>query len=293
MPILSLAAALLALQPAPPPPNVIATERSRRARALTPLAALFSMDDYPDEAFRGNATGIVQYELVVGTNGTPARCTVTRSSSNRALDRATCDILMTRARFSPALDDQGRPIEDRLSSRVRWELPAEDDYRIPFSPLVMSTELTIAADGSVRCIERLNQFDYEPTEDPCGDLADLDPASLFGGEGRTGTVNLILTIVPDGERPPSGDGVRRGTPAIEGSARLSVAPGGRVADCRMTRRPDPRGDAGLAQLADLCRLPSFDMENMFRPALRQLELRSATLTLQLYLRRDAESPARR
>jgi protein TonB len=38
------------------------------------------------------------------------------------LDRATCRILESRARFTPARDNRGNPTTDTLTQRIRWVL---------------------------------------------------------------------------------------------------------------------------------------------------------------------------
>ena len=67
--------------------------------------------------------GTVAFALGVGPDGRVKRCTIVQSSGHESLDRATCAIMQTRARFVPALDDAGRPTSDTVSSRIRWVLP--------------------------------------------------------------------------------------------------------------------------------------------------------------------------
>ena len=50
---------------------------------------------------------------------------MTSSSGSAALDQATCRIMRSRARFTPAHDDHGQPTSDNVSSRIRWVLPSE------------------------------------------------------------------------------------------------------------------------------------------------------------------------
>ena len=62
---------------------------------------------------------------MVGTNGRVTSCKVTRSSNYVALDQATCRFYAKRARFTPALAEDGTPVEASYVDRVRWQLPAQ------------------------------------------------------------------------------------------------------------------------------------------------------------------------
>jgi periplasmic protein TonB len=106
--------------PAPPAPKV------EPARAKGDLRTLFSNDDYPPSALRNNEEGTVRVSLTVGTNGRVSGCTVTQSSGSSALDSATCRIIRSRARFTPARDSSGNAVSDTQNSPpIRWVVPAE------------------------------------------------------------------------------------------------------------------------------------------------------------------------
>jgi TonB family protein len=97
---------------------------SDRARAN--LASYISDSDYPVEAIRAGEQGVVGFELEVGPDGRVADCRIVTSSNSASLDAATCRIMTSRARFRPARDSSGDPTVDRVSARVRWELPADE-----------------------------------------------------------------------------------------------------------------------------------------------------------------------
>lgn len=107
--------------PAPPPPPRV----SQAARATGSLPGLFSTDDYPQAALRNEEQGTTSVSLSIGPNGRVSGCNVTGSSGSRSLDSATCSILRSRARFTPARDQNGQPISDSQSTRVSWRLPAD------------------------------------------------------------------------------------------------------------------------------------------------------------------------
>ncbi|HMG47454.1 MAG TPA: TonB family protein [Allosphingosinicella sp.] len=82
-----------------------------------------SPDDYPREAVRNRESGVLKYEVDVSENGVPLACTVTESSGSAALDRRTCDLVMTRAMFVPASDGAGGRRRGVYRSRFRWVIP--------------------------------------------------------------------------------------------------------------------------------------------------------------------------
>lgn len=103
--------------PAPPPVETI-PPRS----ATGDLQGLFRGGDYPEFALQADEQGSVTVRLTVGTNGQVTNCSVTSSSRSRALDRATCQILESRARFTPARDNLGKPTTDTVTQQIRWVL---------------------------------------------------------------------------------------------------------------------------------------------------------------------------
>lgn len=106
--------------PAPPPPRIVPPQRARAN-----LNSYFSADDYPAAALRSNDQGTTGFSLTIGTSGRVEACTVTSSSGSSALDQATCRILRSRARYTPARDQNGNPTTGRDSGRVTWRLPSE------------------------------------------------------------------------------------------------------------------------------------------------------------------------
>ena len=106
--------------PAPPPPRVVPPQRARAN-----LNSYFSTDDYPAAALRGNEQGTTGFALTIGPNGRVEGCNVTSSSGSSSLDQATCRILRSRARYTPARDESGNPTSGRASGGVSWRLPAE------------------------------------------------------------------------------------------------------------------------------------------------------------------------
>ena len=116
-------------EPAPitiPPADPVPPPKARKvepARAKANLASYVSDEDYPPNAIRNEEQGTTRFRLGVGPDGKVTNCTVTGSSGSLALDSATCRLMKSRARFTPARDSDGRQVADAVASTIRWVLP--------------------------------------------------------------------------------------------------------------------------------------------------------------------------
>lgn len=86
--------------------------------SLKNAASIITASDYPVGV---KAEGNTRFEMRVGPDGKPQSCFVTLSSGKDALDKATCQAFMKRARFTPAKDASGRAIEGRYRGNVTWK----------------------------------------------------------------------------------------------------------------------------------------------------------------------------
>lgn len=103
------------------------------AAPSTPLP-WYTFDDYPMKAFTQRWKGASAFELLVGLDGRPTACTVTRSSGYETLDRQTCWIAMHRARFTPARGPDGTQAFGTYRSMVMWRRPDEDSLQVEPGP---------------------------------------------------------------------------------------------------------------------------------------------------------------
>lgn len=108
--------------PPPPPPRPVI---SQAAKARGSLPGLFSTDDYPQDAIRNEQQGTTRVSLTIGTDGRVTACNVTSSSGSSSLDNATCRIIRSRARYTPAKDQNGNNIAGTDAASIRWVLPEE------------------------------------------------------------------------------------------------------------------------------------------------------------------------
>lgn len=88
---------------------------------------LFTDDDYPPRALRGDEEGRIGYHLEIGPDGRVSNCTIRRSSGSTALDERTCRIVRARARFTPARDSAGNAVPDTRDGEVTWRLPPDGE----------------------------------------------------------------------------------------------------------------------------------------------------------------------
>ena len=101
----------------------------------TTAAAQTLNEEYPQEALEKRQQGIVLVDLTVGKDGRVSDCQVVVSPGSAALSTATCDAFVTRGRFKPARDDQGRPTSSIVKARVTWVIPGcpaprQEDLRL-------------------------------------------------------------------------------------------------------------------------------------------------------------------
>jgi TonB family protein len=111
------------------------------AAPTTPLP-WYHMDDYPLKAFDRRWRGVAVFELLVGTDGRPTKCSVTQSTGFAEFDKQTCYIAMNRARFTPAHGPDGAPVFGSYRSMVIWHRPDQPTIQVEPGP---DLHLTVSA----------------------------------------------------------------------------------------------------------------------------------------------------
>lgn len=91
--------------------------------AATGPRAWQSDNDYPTESLKAGEQGTVAFRLDIDAEGKASNCVVVLSSGYPRLDKATCDVMIRRARFTPATDATGVPGKGIFSSKVKWVIP--------------------------------------------------------------------------------------------------------------------------------------------------------------------------
>jgi TonB family protein len=99
-----------------------ANEGKLKERASANLAQYFKDEDYPGLAVMKQQGGSVQFALLVDPAGKVADCVVTESSKVPVLDAQSCNVLLERAKFTPAVSLDGKPARDSVVGRVTWRM---------------------------------------------------------------------------------------------------------------------------------------------------------------------------
>lgn len=82
---------------------------------------LFNSTDYPSEALWRGQEGRAQYQLLIDQAGKVAACHVLIPSGIPALDVMGCQVIRLRAKFTPALDLNGKPVRSSyITPFVVW-----------------------------------------------------------------------------------------------------------------------------------------------------------------------------
>lgn len=76
--------------------------------------------DYPAEAWRAGKVGNVGYSLSIDAEGAIDACEIIISSGHSSLDKLTCDLVIERAEFAPATDQDGNPVASTWQRFARW-----------------------------------------------------------------------------------------------------------------------------------------------------------------------------
>lgn len=141
--------------PGPPPIEVArpaspvesAETGDRFSRYVTPIdyeSVRPKPADYPREAWKAGSEGLVEYRLTVDAEGSPTSCHITQSSGHAALDEVTCAVVMERAKFDPARDEDGNPIEGVYEDAHSWR------KREPEFPGTMKVHVAFTVDETGR-----------------------------------------------------------------------------------------------------------------------------------------------
>ncbi len=99
--------------------------KSRPAKPKNNPGGWATTNDYPSRALSQEREGTTSFRVTVGPDGKVTDCSVTGSSGHADLDAATCSNVKRRARFEPALGNDGSPTSGSYSNRVTWRIPKE------------------------------------------------------------------------------------------------------------------------------------------------------------------------
>ena len=113
-------------------------EKNRHAAPINYPGDWVTSYDYPSPALRKELEGKTSFTLSLDKAGKIGQCKIIRSSGVQLLDEATCAIIKRRAQFQPALDSEGKAVEDSWTSSVRWQIPGSSGKKIAFPATPMN-----------------------------------------------------------------------------------------------------------------------------------------------------------
>jgi Gram-negative bacterial TonB protein C-terminal len=99
------------------------TSLRRYAAPIKSPATWIVTSDYPEDMLRQGKRSIIQFRLMVDIAGNPTSCHIQQSNRLKAFDDTVCRALMKRARFDPALAEDGTPIASYYINSVFFQLP--------------------------------------------------------------------------------------------------------------------------------------------------------------------------
>jgi TonB family protein len=82
--------------------------------------------DYPAGAIRRNIEGRVVLRVEVNEVGRATACAPVATSHTPEIDAAACHAVLTRGRFTPALDARGEPTASQIINTITFILPGAD-----------------------------------------------------------------------------------------------------------------------------------------------------------------------
>jgi TonB family protein len=216
-----------------------------------PTMALFSTDDYPLAAISRSEEGSVKAELVISPAGRVDSCRILESSYSAALDVATCAIMQRRARYTPARDNMGRPVEDRQTVKIRWKL---DDAGgpAPFNSWAYRTVVTLDEHNQpVGCRYEYGTRGADLTNCETHFVEAREALAGQNGlpQGKPGTLVFEHRFEAGPIVAPAMPGADPGKLLLSAViAEFEINPGGKLEKCRTVLRQGRSGE-------DLCKSP--------------------------------------
>jgi hypothetical protein len=95
---------------------------SKPAVPLVPASQVLTSADYPASMARSDMNGSAQYRIGIDEAGAVSSCHVLYQDEKAPFAEATCTALRKRAKFTPALDAQGKPIKAYMVGRTIWRM---------------------------------------------------------------------------------------------------------------------------------------------------------------------------
>lgn len=119
--------------------------------------------DYPFVSLTNRIGGVSGFKATVSKSGAVTECTIVVSSGMKELDDRACSLVFARARFYPARDQGGNPVEGTYFNSISWKItqPIPPQPIPPASPSVSAqipaTHKAEASSGDPDLAKALNR----------------------------------------------------------------------------------------------------------------------------------------
>jgi TonB family protein len=255
--------------PAPPP-----TDPAQPATPVESLATYVSANDYPVAALRRGSQGSVGFTLTISPEGRVTNCTISSSSGDADLDASTCRLMTMRARFQPARDRLGRPVQDRFSSRINWRLQGGEPELTRFEPFRMASTISTSGDGSLSCRVEVNgEASTTASGENCRAMLPYPGMEFPSRPGSRTEFTVAVAFTPTGASPVAVGARDYGTVAGSAEAEITIGPEGTIENCRVIQV-----SGGAASAPDYCQFltgggtPGFETTKDERPRTGRLRV---------------------
>jgi hypothetical protein len=95
---------------------------TRRATPTNNVGNWVMTGDYPSKMLEAGQPAIVNFRLLVDEKGAVAGCFIQQTTRAKEFDNAVCKSITRRARFDPALDQDGKPLLSYYNNTVRFQI---------------------------------------------------------------------------------------------------------------------------------------------------------------------------
>lgn len=102
-------------------PSELATRQSR-AEPIGDRTKWARSGDYPKSMITDGSSAYVTFRTSVDETGSVTDCAVLEATNPPEIGPHTCSLIKKRARFTPSLDNSGKPVKDFYIDRVFWRM---------------------------------------------------------------------------------------------------------------------------------------------------------------------------
>jgi protein TonB len=161
------------------------------------ISGEITYQDYPSYAQRYSESGVVTAALVIDVNGNVSNCQISQSSGYKDLDDATCQIILRRFHFSPALGRDELPVASTILRSVRWVLPKATAVapHVSMTDNASSLAYTLAIDPSLKPTKLVVVINLDATNYPV--TCDMDSSAAGGKIASLRYCETLMKLSPE------------------------------------------------------------------------------------------------